>query len=238
MQRRVKIYRSWGHVIVTLMFLLVPLAALWFFARLSQINTHQLGSDLALSLGRMVVAYIISAVLAWLCAVAFYRGRRADVALPVFDVLQSFPTYAGLPLAVLYWGASNFTVIFFLVLAIIWPMFFSIISSLKLIRRDWDEAAHIAGLRGFKYLRYFLWPISIPGLITGSIIGLGDGWEALVATEIIVGIRPGLGGFFQAYSSSVPVTAFGVLGLLLVIFAINKLIWLPFLNRSHRLMEE
>jgi len=160
------------------------------------------------------------------------------VALPIFDVLQSFPTFAVLPLATLAWGSSNTTVIFFLVITIIWPLFFSIVSSLKLINREWEEAAQMARLHGFDYIRWFLGPITIPGLITGSIIGLGEGWEALVATEIIVGSQNGIGSFFHAFATNPLITTLGVLGLLSVIFSINKLIWLPLLEWSHRLMGE
>lgn len=78
----------------------------------------------------------------------------------------------------------------------------------------------------------------MPGFITGSIVGLGEGWEALIATEIIVGMDTGLGNFFQTYSTNPKITAFGVLGFLILIFSINKVIWLPLLEWSHRKMEE
>ncbi|MBI3630968.1 MAG: ABC transporter permease subunit [Candidatus Sungbacteria bacterium] len=190
------------------------------------------------SLARVLIAYLISAVLGWLSAVLFYRGRRALIVLPLFDVLQSFPAFSALPLAVIFWGRSNFTIIVFLVIAIIWPIFFSIISSLKLIRRDWEEAVEMSGLSGIRYLTHFLIPVSAPGLVTGSIIGLGEGWEALVATEIIVSPHRGLGEFFGAFAHDPVITGFGVLGVLLLIFSINKLIWLPLLERGHRMMEE
>ena len=160
------------------------------------------------------------------------------IALPIFDVMQSFPTFAALPLATVVWGPSNTTIIFFLIITVIWPILFSLISSLKLIWRDWEEASEIAQLRGFNYLRYVLWPASIPGIITGSIIGLGEGWEALVATEMISGNHFGLGSFFATYSQSSMITAFGILGLLIMIFSVNKLVWLPLLDWSHTLTEE
>lgn len=84
----------------------------------------------------------------------------------------------------------------------------------------------------------FFLPVSIPGLITGSIIGLGEGWEALVATEIIIGIKSGLGIFVQSSSSDPTVTAFGILGLLIVIFVINRLLWLPLLEWGHERTED
>ncbi len=233
-----KIYESRRHLAVTLFTLIIPFIALLVFSRYAHIAAPVLFKNVFVSVGRLAVAYVIAAALGWLLAVLFYRGKRSAVALPLFDVLQSFPTFAALPIAALYWGPSNFTVIFFLVLAVIWPILFSVTSSLKLIRRDAEDAVQILGLSGWEYVKKFLWPVAVPGLITGSVIGLGDGWEALIATEIIVNVRSGLGNFFQASAQNLSITAFGILAFLIVIFSINKLIWLPLLDRSHEIMEE
>lgn len=235
---RMKIYASGKHLTVTLFVIVMPFLFLFFFSRLANLTGAHLFYSIFISSLRLLVAYLIATVIAWLWAVGFYRGKRAAIALPIFDVLQSFPTFAALPLATLFWGPSNFTVIFFLVITVIWPIFFSIVSSLKLIKHDWEEAAEIAGIKGLDYVKNFLWPASIPGLITGSIIGLGEGWEALVATEIIVKVPDGLGKFFQYFSGNPTVTIFGVLGLLILIFSVNKLIWLPLLERGYRETEE
>lgn len=236
--RRHSIYNSWRHVGATVLFLLIPFLFLLGFARFAEIAVSVLFADVSLSFLRLTISYVIAAVFAWIFAVSFYRGARATVALPFFDVLQSFPTFAALPIAVYLWGSSDVTVIFFLVLTIIWPIFFTLISSLKLIRKDWQEAVQISGLSGVGYFRKFLWPLTKPALITGSIIGLGEGWEALVATEIIAKTPVGLGRFFENYSQDPSLTAFGILGLLVLIFCINKLLWLPLLETSHALMEE
>lgn len=220
------------------MIIVAPFLFLLFFAKLEQLALGTLFTDVFISVGRLIVAYLIAAVLAWILAVTFYKGPLSHVALPIFDILQSFPEFAILPLAIFYWGRSNFTVIFFLVLAVIWPILFSILSSLKLAKHDWEEAVEVYQLSGVDYFRKFVGPLSIPGLITGSIIGLGDGWGVLVATEIIVNIRGGLGNFFQTHSQSTIITIFGILGLLIIVFSINKLIWTPLLDASHRLMEE
>ena len=235
---RLKIYKSRVHLALTLFLVIAPFIFLLFFAKIEQIATTTLFAATFSSIYRVVIAYFISAGLAWTFAVILHKGKPAIIGIPIFDVLQSVPSFAALPIAVLYWGSSDFIVIFFLVLAIIWPLFFSILSSLKLIRHDWEEAAEITGLHGFNYLRYFLLPISMPGLITGSIVGLGEGWEALVATEIIVGTKIGFGNFFQSFSHNLNTTAFGILGLLIIVFSINKLIWLPLFEWSHRLLEE
>lgn len=237
-QYRVRIYRSPWHLVVTIAFIVVPFLFLWIFSRVGQIATGRLFFDVFSSVFRLAVAYLIAAALAWIAAVAFHRGRAATVALPFFDVLQSFPTFAALPLATYFWGATDGTVIFFLVITIIWPIFFSVLSSLKLMKHEWSSVADVYRLRGWNYVRRVLFPVTLPGLITGSIVGLGEGWEALVATEIIVQMRDGLGSFFHQYQMNAPITAFGILGFLLLIFSVNKLVWLPLLDWSHRTMEE
>lgn len=237
-RKSVRIYQSRIHLLVTLLFLILPFLFFLTFTSLTHIAGAKLFTDIFDSVLRITIAYFIAAILGWIFAVSFYKGKRGIVALPFFDVLQSFPTFAALPLATYFLGPSNTTVILFLVITIIWPIFFSVISSLKLIQKDWEEAVEIAGLSGWNYLTHFLWPVSITGLITGSIIGLGEGWEALVATEIIIGIKTGLGNFFGTFSKNLTITAFGILGLLLLIFSINKLIWIPLLDWAHKRMEE
>lgn len=238
-KQEAKVYQSSRHLFVTFLFVSLPFVFFLLFANIAHIAFPVLFKDVFVSLYRMVIAYVIAAMLGWLFAVVFYRGRRALVALPIFDVLQSFPAFAALPLVAFFLGPSNFTVIAFLIFtAIIWPIFFSVISSLKLLRRDFYEVVEIFGVSGFDYVRRFLVPVSMPALITGSIIGLGDGWEVLVATEIIVGVKSGLGGFFQLFSRNPAISAFGIFGFLLLIFTINRLVWLPLLEWSHRKMEE
>ena len=237
-KKHAKIYQSRVHLAVTMAVVVAPFLFFFIFSRVANVAGNKLFFDIATSSLRLLLAYVIALVLGWVSAALFYKGKRAVVALPVFDVLQSFPTFAALPVATYLWGVSDVTVIVFLVITIIWPIFFSIVSSLKLIKSEWEEAVEISGLRGRDYITHFLWPVSIPGIITGSIIGLGEGWEALVATEIIVGMQIGLGDFFQAFSHNPGITVFGILGFLILIFSINKLLWLPLLEWSHREMEE
>ncbi len=230
-------YVSRLHIFTTILVALVPLVVFGLVAHFSAISTSELLSQMGVSVTRLVLAYLIAVILAWAFATLFYRGRRANVMLPI-DVLQSFPTFAILPTVTYIWGPRPSTVVFLLVITIIWPILFSITSSLKSIKQDWYDVAQISNLRGWNYLKSFLFPITIPGLITGSIIGLGEGWEALVGTEIIVGIQSGLGVYFQDHVQATLITAVGVFALMAVIFGINKLLWLPLLDWSHTRMEE
>ena len=110
----ISLYQSRKHLIITLFVVALPFLFLLWFSQFSGIAAIKLFSDIGISFTRLIIAYIFSAVFAWIAAVSFYRGKRAIVALPLFDVLQSFPTFAIVPLAVLTFGKSNATIIFFL----------------------------------------------------------------------------------------------------------------------------
>ncbi len=230
--------RSIRHLVPAFGMILLPLAGLFAFSLVSGIAFGTIISDLGISLWRLGVAFIISTVLAWILVVWLVRGKTESPTLAIFDVLQSLPTFTILPIGVHFFGPTTFTIIFFLSITIIWPIIFSIVSSLKQVERSRMEAVIVSKIRGFDYIRYYLLPLTLPGIVTGAIIGLGDGWEALIATEIILEMKTGLGPFFQGFAGSTNMTLFGVLVFLLVIFTINKFIWLPLLEKSHRLVEE
>jgi len=230
-------FRKW-HIIVTLLVLIVPFVFLYFLSVASHIAPQFIFLDVGSSLARIAIAYAISAIAGFFLAVVLYKNRSSTILLPLFDVAQSFPTFAALPLAVMFWGANEFTIILFLIFTMVWPIFFTVISSLKLVHSEWEEAMEISEIKGWRYIWIFLIPASIPSLIIGSIIALGDGWEALIATEIIVGIKQGFGPFFQSFSTNPKITGFGIAGLLIIVFVVNKLIWLPLLERSHKMHEE
>ncbi len=235
----IKIYKNRWHLLSAFALILLPFLFVAFVLPLNLAEKLWFLQQLSLSALRLFAAYAISAILSIVLALFLSRGKIGNFFLPIFDVMQSFPTFAMLPLVVYWFGASNITVIIFLVVTIIWPMLFAVISSQKLVKEELEESAHVFGARGWKKLLYFDMPIIYPGFITGSIVGLGEGWEAAVGGEIIVGMKSGgLGAFFAQNSTNGHIVIFGVLALLLFIFTVNKLLWLPLLEKSHKLLAE
>lgn len=231
---RIKIYKKRWHLALTFLVIVLPFLFIISFSRITGVEATSVFVDLAQSAFRMAIAYVITVILALLLAVFLGQGKIGNFFLPVFDVLQNFPSFALLPLFTLWFGPGNTAVIFFLVITIIWPILFSVLSSIHMVRKDLEEAAYIFGAKGWKKLLSFTIPVTFPGLMTGSLVGLGDGWEAIVGAEII-GLTSGIGKFLGDASArgNIRVLAFGIIALLLFIFTINKLIWLPLLRKSH-----
>ena len=159
--------------------------------------------------------------------------------LPIIDLAQSFPTFAILPLLVFYFGHSRITVMTILVIAMLWPIVFSVITGIKEQRQDEAEAALIFGARGWRHFAFYLWPLLRPQIITGSIVSWGQAWDTIVGAEIIAGVM-GAGHYLGNLGDQghVSVLVLGILVYLFFIFAINQLFWLPLLHRYTKFTAE
>lgn len=231
---KVHIYKRKSQLRFTLVSSALAVGLLLMFVKLSNIPMGTLFIDLLASTYRVVIAYLISLVISVVMALVVTRNRTfEDFLLPILDVLQSFPSFAILPIAILWFGASDLTAIVFLVLTILWPVLFNVVAGVKNIRTDLGEAAQVFGAGGAKKLWYYLLPGVLPAIVTGSIIGWGEAWEAIVGAEIL-GISRGIGAFLNDASrtGNTRVLTLGIIFLLFFIFFLNKIIWLPLLKRS------
>lgn len=189
---------------------------------------------------RVVIAYFIALTLALtLSLIVVLFPKIESVAIPTLDALQSFPSFSLFPILILWFGKTAIVIIFILVLAMIWPILFSLLSAQKQIRQDLVEAATVFGAKGGKFIIYVLLPLLLPAIVTGSIVSWGEAWETIIAAEIIVAI-PGVGTYLSkaGLSNNSGVLIIGVLLLLAILFVLNKYLWLPLLNLSTKYQQE
>jgi NitT/TauT family transport system permease protein len=117
--------------------------------------------------------------------------------------------------------------------SIVWPILFAVLTAIKSAHADLNDAATIFGARGLRRIPYYLAPLSFPAILTGSIVGIAIGWEAVIGAEIITSAA-GFGAFIKESSSTGlnHATIAGMLAILVIVFIINRLVWAPLLNES------
>lgn len=206
----------------------------------SHLSIGDFGLAFGTSLVRVSVAYVFALLIALslgFLVVGFGWGEK--ILLPILDVLQSFPSFALLPLLLIYFGRGLISLSIVLILEMIWPILFAIITLYKGLRSDILEAAQIFGARGAKKWTAVIIPAIMPAIVTGSIVAWGEAWEAIVGAEIIVN-NGGLGNFFSQLNpeSQQGLTLVAITGFLLMLFVINKLLWLPLLETATRYQAE
>lgn len=184
---------------------------------------------------RLAIAYGVALVIGVSVALIVGWSPLMDFFFPLFDILQNLPSYALFPLFIYFLGFTDQMIILFAVTSIVWPILFSTLTAIKNAHRDLNDAAAIFGAIGIRRLQYYLAPLSFPAILTGSIVGIAIGWEAVIGAEIISS-NGGFGTFITSSGStglSASAVA-GALGILIIVFVINRLVWAPLLSESSR----
>jgi len=184
---------------------------------------------------RIAIAYGIALLLGVSLALLVGWSPFGDALFPIFDILQNLPSFALIPLFIYFLGYTNLMIILFAVSSIIWPILFAVLTAIKSAHKDLSDAATIFGATRFRRLLYYLAPLSYPAILTGSIVGIAIGWEAVIGAEIITNVA-GFGGFIKEASATGVnhVVIAGMLGILVIVFILNRLVWAPLLAESSK----
>lgn len=221
--------RAWlimaGVVLIALL-----LAAFGYFGTVSW---STLGIAVLRTTYRLALAFGIALVLGTSIALVVGWSPFADALFPVFDILQNIPSFALIPFFIYFFGFTDQMVIFFAISSIVWPILFAILTSIKNAHKDLNDAATIFGARGIRRIPYYLAPLSLPAILTGSIVGIAIGWESVIGAEIIVNAS-GFGAFIRTASVSGinQAAVAGILVILIIVFVMNRIVWAPLLAES------
>lgn len=191
--------------------LIVALVAVWWFTVvasgtiifptpwdvvLGTLELARLGSlwdHIASSLFRVGAGYLLAAAVAIPLGLlmGWFEGVFATLN-PLIQILRPISPIAWIPLAILWFGVGNFSPIFLIFLASVFPIIVETAAGVHSIERQYIRAAHNFGVSGLALFRQVVIPASLPHIITGMRISLGVAWLVVVAAEMIA-LRSGLG---------------------------------------------
>jgi taurine transport system permease protein len=115
-------------------------------------------------------------------------SQRAYTALwPVLLFFQAIGDIAWLPILVIWFGYGLTTMTFVIVYTVIFPVVLNTVLGVRSIPVTLHRAALSLGASKARILWEVVLPGALPNVVTGLRNGLGYGWRALIAAEIIVG---------------------------------------------------
>lgn len=145
------------------------------------------------SLERVMLGYILAAVMAIPLGIAMGLNRRADgIINPVFQLLRPIPALAWIPLGILWFGLGLSAQVFVICLAAFAPMVINTYTGVRLVNPTLIAAARVHGASAWDVQTNVVIPSALPMIFTGLRISLQVCWMALVAAEL-VGSTSGLG---------------------------------------------
>jgi sulfonate transport system permease protein len=101
------------------------------------------------------------------------------------QMLRTVPFLALIPLFVVWMGIGELPKVALISLATTFPMYINTAAAMRNVDRKVVEAARSYGLHGLRLVREVIFPLSLPGLLTGLRFSLGLSVLALVGAETI-----------------------------------------------------
>jgi NitT/TauT family transport system permease protein len=206
--------RLWQQSWLRKTLILVALAGLWEFAAIYQDNNlllpgfsataeslltdlanGELPAKAATSLSVLLKGYLLGILIAFLIttlAVSTQLGR--DLLSTLTAMFNPLPAIALLPLALLWFGLGQGSLIFVLVHSVLWPLALNTYAGFQGVPETLRMAGRNYGLRGFRYVFQILIPAALPSILSGLKIGWAFAWRTLIAAELVFGASSGQGG--------------------------------------------
>lgn len=143
----------------------------------------------------LLTGYAIGIVLAAILAILAIGSRFGNDFLETMtSMLNPLPAIALLPLALLWFGLGNASIVFVLVHSVLWPVALNTHSGFMAVSTTLRMVGHNAGLRGIRYVLKILIPAAFGSILTGLKIGWAFSWRTLIAAELVFGVNSGSGG--------------------------------------------
>ena len=158
-------------------------------------NDKGVGLQLAYSLGRVGLGYLLAALVAiplgFVIGMSPLMYRALD---PFIQVLKPISPLAWMPLALYTIKDSAISGIFVIFICSIWPMLLNTAFGVASVRKEWLNVARTLEVPPMRRAFEVILPAAAPTILTGMRISMGIAWLVIVAAEMLVG-GTGIGYF-------------------------------------------
>lgn len=143
----------------------------------------------------LLMGYGCGIVLAGVLTVLAISTRiGTDLLETLTAMFNPLPAIALLPLALIWFGLGNGSLVFILIHSVLWAValnthsgFLSVSQTLRMVGRNYE-------LKGLAYVWNILIPAAFASILTGMKIGWAFAWRTLIAAELVFGVASGQGG--------------------------------------------
>jgi NitT/TauT family transport system permease protein len=171
-----------------------PLPA--FGRLLTDLRSGALLTAAEITMRRAIVGYAIALLIGLALGLAVARSRLLRTAVgSLITGLQTMPSIAWFPLAILLFQLSERAILFVIILGAAPAIANGLIHGVDHIPPLLLRAGRVLGARGIATYRHIVLPAALPGFVAGMKQGWAFSWRSLMAGELLVIIakRPSLG---------------------------------------------
>jgi NitT/TauT family transport system permease protein len=148
----------------------------------------------AITLWRLFLGFLLSLTIGLITGLIMIKFQQFGKTMSSFAVgLQSFPSIAWIPFAILLIGFNDLGILFVVVMSSVFSVMLSTYSGLRNVPPIYIRAARNMGGKGISLFRHVLIPAATPTLIIGMRQAWSFAWHALIGAEMLITTLVGLG---------------------------------------------
>jgi len=175
--------------------LLFPTFTATVTALLKGVATGEIPGAGLYTLSLLLKGYVAGLVFAaLLTAFASVSRIGADLLETLTAMFNPLPSIALLPLALIWFGLGDNSVIFVLVHAVLWAVALNTFAGFRALSPTLRMVGQNYGLSSVGYIVRILIPGAFPSILTGLKVGWAFAWRTLIAAELVFGVSSGSGG--------------------------------------------
>jgi taurine transport system permease protein len=142
---------------------------------------------IGLSFKRLGAATVVSLLVAVPIGLMLGLNRHVATAFePFFRFFQAVSGIAWLPLVLLWNGFTDRTIVLIITYTLVVPVIFNTMVGIKTVPRRYADMCRSLGGGTMRVIRDVYLPGSLPSMLVGFRLGIGYGWRALIAGEMVV----------------------------------------------------
>jgi NitT/TauT family transport system permease protein len=150
--------------------------------------------SIGVTMYRLVIGFTLSIIIGVSVGLAMVKFPGFGKTMSSFAVgLQSFPSVAWVPFAILLIGLNDAGILFVVIMSSVFSVMMSTYGGIRNISPIYIRAAKNMGAKGFSLFRYVMIPAATPSLIVGIKQAWSFAWHALIGAEILIAASVGLG---------------------------------------------
>ena len=174
-----------------------------------------------------------------LTVLAITTQTGTDVLETLTAMFNPLPAIALLPLALLWFGLGDGSLVFVLIHSVLWAVALNTHAGFLAVSQTQRMVGQNYGLRGLAYVVRILVPAAFPSILTGLKVGWAFAWRTLIAAELIFGVSSGKGGlgwfiFENRNTLDIPAVFAGLLTVIGIGLAVETLVFRTVERRTVR----
>src|SRR5437588_7840059 len=188
---------------------------------------------ISISVSRGALGFLASLAVGTVLGLAMWRSRWLRAAIgPFVSGLQSLPSVAWVPAAIIWFGLSDAAIYAVVLLGAVPSIANGLLAGFDQVPPLLDKVGRVLGLGTVGRIRHVLLPAALPGYLAGLKQGWAFSWRSLMAAELIAhspDLGLGLGAYLNQGSSfnDMPMVMAAIFLILLVGVGIELVVFRP-----------